>query len=379
MRLYNLGLLIARNFVDKKRIEFNFPAREVWFHSASIGELNAIMPVIKKVKSKWITTTSRNGVLALPRYNLEGSLLPLDTKDLMQKALEQVNPKIFVFSENEYWPNLFLQLKAKNIPYGILNLKIHPKFFIQQWWLKQKQDFFKKAEFILCQNQYTQETLKRLGVEQSHILVAPNLKLANEPNLKKDAENFAERLKKKYPRLITCASLRKEEIQTLFPVLSHLLKKFTDLSIVLIPRYLEHSDNIVKQAVKYFGQCSIYPRESRITLIKEFGLVPSLVKHSIFYFVGGTFSKNVGGHNPIEGASFGVVGVTGPDTYKIDDLKELFVKISSLDQLEESLTEILRNPMKLKNIKNHLRAKVEEAKLAVKKILEILREYDVSV
>lgn len=376
MLVYNLALHVIKPFVDQKRKKFNFPKRSVWFHCASIGELSAILPIVERISSKWITTTSKNGLQKIYSLNFEGSLLPLDFENYMEAALSQVDPKIVVFSENDFWPNFYKIIKRKGLPYLILNLRIHKINLLNKLWVNFKKDFFKHSQLIVCQNDFTARILNDLGVANSTIMVSPNLKLGVQPKLNKNAENLIQEVKAKFEKIITLASLRLEECEVLFPILEKLLKKFTDLAVIIIPRYLEQVKAIQSKVLKYLNECKTYPSFGRIIIINQFGLVPSFVKHSFFYIIGGTFCKHVGGHNPIEGAHFGVVGVAGPETYKIDDLDELFIKVRDKNQLETMLYELLKNPSRIKEYQKKLFDKVKEVSNRIEYLVDFLKSYD---
>ena len=95
----------------------------IWFHSASIGELKSILPVIRELsKNKnyefLITTvTLSSGNLAKQKFknmrNIHHRYFPLDVEFIIKKFLDLWKPKVIFLVDSEIWPNLILQAKKK--------------------------------------------------------------------------------------------------------------------------------------------------------------------------------------------------------------------------------------------------------------------------
>ncbi|MBH91140.1 MAG: hypothetical protein CMG67_03400 [Candidatus Marinimicrobia bacterium] len=98
-----------------------------WFHVASIGELNSILPIVdyflKKDKSyNFLITT-----VTLSSYNefkkkfeknprVFHQFLPYDHKLLVNNFLELWKPDIASFVDSEIWPNFIFKIKKKIYP-----------------------------------------------------------------------------------------------------------------------------------------------------------------------------------------------------------------------------------------------------------------------
>ena len=98
-----------------------------WFHVASLGEFNSILPFVdhylkKNKKYNFLITT-----VTLSSYNeflkkfgdnqrVFHQFLPYDLTLLVNSFLKNWKPNIVSFVDSEIWPNFIFGIKNKNIP-----------------------------------------------------------------------------------------------------------------------------------------------------------------------------------------------------------------------------------------------------------------------
>ncbi|MGV1014917.1 MAG: glycosyltransferase N-terminal domain-containing protein, partial [Methyloceanibacter sp.] len=101
-----------------------------WFHAASVGEVNAALPVIDTIAARnpevsVLLTTATVTSAQLARERLpHGALhqyVPLDNQGYMRRFLSHWRPDLAVLVESEIWPNLVLETKARDIPLLLIN------------------------------------------------------------------------------------------------------------------------------------------------------------------------------------------------------------------------------------------------------------------
>ena len=184
-------LIIIFRFFKKKedpirfREKLGFFSKEkkkgklIWFHGASVGELQSIIPIIeklnkdKKIKQILLTSNTLSSSKIVNQYKFKKVIhqfFPVDTDFLSKKFLDYWKPSASFFIDSEIWPNTILNLYKKNIPIVLLNARITKKTF-KKWKLI---SFFSKNifnKFNLCLPS-TFETKKYLN-----ILGAKNIKL----------------------------------------------------------------------------------------------------------------------------------------------------------------------------------------------------------
>ena len=94
----------------------------IWFHGASVGELQSIVPLIEKlnkdrdIKQILVTSNTLSSANIMQRIKLKKvvhQFFPIDTNFHSQKFLEFWKPSSAFFIDSEIWPNMFLNLKKK--------------------------------------------------------------------------------------------------------------------------------------------------------------------------------------------------------------------------------------------------------------------------
>ena len=120
--------------------EKNTGGRLIWFHGASVGELQSIVPLLekfeknKKIKKILVTSNTLSSSKVLEKLRLRKvthQFFPIDTNFHSQKFLNYWKPSSAFFIDSEIWPNMFLNLKQKKIPITLLNGRITKKKFSQ--------------------------------------------------------------------------------------------------------------------------------------------------------------------------------------------------------------------------------------------------------
>ena len=112
----------------------------IWFHAASIGEVQSIFPLIERLNEKkkdlefLITTVtlSAGNLVQKKIYehsNIQHRYFPLDVNFLIKKFLTFWKPDLIIFVDSEIWPNLIFEIKKRKICSVLLNARITKKTF----------------------------------------------------------------------------------------------------------------------------------------------------------------------------------------------------------------------------------------------------------
>ncbi len=138
----------------------------IWLHSASLGELRGVMPLIDKMLAEnlpiLITTLTPAGrAAATQRYaqainsgQLQVSYLPLELPWAILAFARQVKPRCMISSEIDTWPALLHTLKSMGIPLGFVNAQYPQKSFVKdQRWAGVRAAFFRAYDLVLCKSQ----------------------------------------------------------------------------------------------------------------------------------------------------------------------------------------------------------------------------------
>ncbi len=301
-----LSIPISYIFLEKEeflsRYAFKLPKirNPVWFHCASLGELNAIKPLIKEFiklnpQTKiLITTTSRTGLKAARKITLNATFLPIDFYPLVRRFIHKIEPKMLIIAETEFWPNLFFM--SKNII--IINARISDKTLGKyKLFSKLFKGIFKNVKSVCAQSEEDKNKFLVLGF--SDVQNFGNLKFA--VNLKQiDKHEMRKKLGyKENDYIIVWGSSRPGEekiIIDLFPTLKEIIK---NLKLIIVPRHLKRLSEVKKLAKIYslFSTMQLSPKD--IMIVDKMGILTDMYAISDISIIGGSF-YNFGGHNPLE-------------------------------------------------------------------------------
>ena len=160
-----------------------------WVHAASVGETNAVLPVIEALGNarpdlNFLLTTGtvtsaglaerRLGPRAVHQY------VPLDAPEYAARFLDHWQPDLAVFTESEIWPSLILATSARNIPIALVNGRLSHRS--RRRWQRNKSTavpLFGRFNIILAQNERLAIGFSALGARNVHSV--GNLKIDAPP------------------------------------------------------------------------------------------------------------------------------------------------------------------------------------------------------
>ena len=105
-------------FFTKRKIK----GKLIWFHGASVGEFQSIVPLIEQYEKKknitqiLITTNTLSSSKVISNYKFKKVIhqfFPIDTNLNTQNFLNYWQPSLSLFIDSEIWPNMLLNLKKK--------------------------------------------------------------------------------------------------------------------------------------------------------------------------------------------------------------------------------------------------------------------------
>ncbi len=342
-------------FFTKKKTK----GKLIWFHGASVGELQSIIPLVekfeknKKISQILITSNTLSSSKIINNFKFKKvvhQFFPMDVDIFSKKFLDFWKPSVAFFIDSEIWPNMLLNLRNKNIPIILLNGRITKRSY-KRW--SQFSNFanklFKNFNLCLTSDKKSVNFLKKLGAKK--IKYIGNLKYAQSEhkigNLSKTITNFIKSKK------TWCASSThfNEEI---FCGLIHkkLRKKYKNLLTIIIPRHINRTESIKKELNQLGLKTQIDEPLSPIDPKTEIYLVNSYGKTKLFYnncknvFLGGSII-NHGGQNPLEAARFGCNILHGKnisnfsEIYKFLDENKISHLIKTKSEFEKKLDVLL--------------------------------------
>ena len=340
------------NIIRKKN------TRLIWFHAASIGEFQSILPIIKELnKNKNLeflitTVTLSSSNLAEKEIrkfdNIHHRFFPLDVNFLISKFLLLWKPNAIFLVDSEIWPNLIFKAKKNKIPLALINARITSKTFKK--WIKfigTAKKIFGLFDLCLTSNLETKNYLIKLNAKK--IYFNGNIKLINQGTDNK-IDNINEKflLKK---RFWLAASTHKGE--DVFCLKTHLqIKiKYKNIVTIIAPRHIERARDIeimcknYNLSVQVLNNDEIIKDDKEIIIINSFGVLQNYFKYAKSVFIGKSTIekfKNVGGQNPIEAAKLGCKIYHGPYVYNFKDIYEI-LKVNNISKKINNYSELSNN------------------------------------
>jgi len=214
----------------------------LWFHCASIGELNVAYPVIERLKEKHnilITVSSPRGKdFALKKYPYATvRSVPLDLPFLIKRFVDIYRPSALIITEGEFWLNLVVKT-SERIPVLSINTRVSPSSFS---FYRRFTPIYRKilnsfSRFLVR----SEKDLKYLSffVPEDKLVLCGDLKFVSSSQ-KKDLF-----LDKKGKKVIVAGSTHDPEEKVLITIYKNLRLKYPDLRLIIAPRHLERLDQI---------------------------------------------------------------------------------------------------------------------------------------
>ena len=161
-----------------------------------------------------------------------------------------------------------------------------------------------------------------------------------------------------------------------------LLKRHSDLLLVLVPRHPERFAG-VRELVEKRGLDVVSRTEDRpagdaaVFLCDTMGEVPLFYATSDVAFVAGSLVP-IGGHNLLEPAALGVPVVTGPHNFNAQDIADLLIdlggcrRVSGPSDLADVVSELLNEPDEAARLGRTGQLVLEENRGALERLLVLL-------
>ena len=324
----------------------------IWFHGASVGELQSIIPLIEKLEKKkdikqilvTSNTLSSSKIMGkISSKKIVHQFFPIDTNILSRKFLNYWKPTLAFFVDSEIWPNMVNNLHEKKIPFGLLNGRITKKTFKR--WMKFpnfSKNIFSKFSICLSSSRESKIYLKKLGSKKVKLL--GNLKFSQSEN---ENVRFESKLKKFIEsKKVWCASsTHKTEEEFCGMVHKKLKTKYNNLLTIIIPRHIERVNKIETELKNLGLKIHLHMPKSKIEDNTDIYIVNAYGKTKSFYnnckniFLGGSLIKH-GGQNPLEATRYGCNILHGP---YVDNFKEIynFLKIKNVSRTINSQKDMI--------------------------------------
>lgn len=389
---------IYQTIALREQLKIKEDKEVIWFQAASLGEFNAIKPLLKKLDDPnryfLISTTTTSGAAACELYkNIQPNVFhvfnPLDTPQAVEAFFNFWHPNALILVESEIWPNLVMTA-AKRSSFCIINGSLSEKSFRKWSYFRfLLKEILKDCAFIAADSR---ASLYRYSNFNDRVSLTGNLKCDAEP-LKVDLWSL-ELLKKSIGsrKVFVCASTHPGEEKILLQAYKELYKKFPDILMIIVPRHVQRADEIAKLCFENHLTSILREAKGEVTdhvpscvqiyianTMRELGLFFKLSK---IVFLGGSLVE-IGGHNLCEPALLECAIITGKYLNEVKEIADEMQKNNAMKVVAEEtdiieiIIDLIQNPEKIENMGSNAKKLIEANRGALDKTIELLKKHGV--
>ena len=303
----------------------------VWLHSASVGELISILPLIDRLHGRDITILVTSGTVTSAdvagRRLPEGVIhqfAPLDLPQFVGRFLNHWKPDLALFVESDLWPNLIMASAKRNIPLILVNGRLSERSF-RRWRMAPRTIGALLSRFDLCLAQSAEDAARYAGLGAPRYVTTGNLKLDVPAPPADTGKLWALQGAVGQRPVIAATSTHPGEEAALVDVHRRLKHSFPGLLTILVPRHPERGPGIVeivrvaglRYAVRSNGE--LPDRDTDVYIADTLGELGLIYRIAPIVFIGGSLVGH-GGQNPIEAAKLGAAILHGPHVWNFGEI-----------------------------------------------------------
>ena len=311
----------------------------VWIHAASVGETNAVLPLIGRILAMGprvllTTVTVTSAAIAQTRLP-EGAIhqfAPVDVPAWIERFLMHWRPDLALVTESELWPGVIASLAEAAIPLALVNARLSKRSFAR-WRRLGRAGEALLAPISLCLAQSAEHGSRYGALGLAQVKVTGNLKF-DVPAPSADPVMFA-KLKGEFgARLLWLAASTHEGEESIAGAVHKRLKsRFPSLLTIIVPRHPPRGRAIAQGLSGEGLNVALRSAEDRVQGETDIYLADTLGELGLFYrlapiaFIGGSLIAH-GGQNPIEPVKLGAVSLHGP---YVSNFAEVYAALDEVD------------------------------------------------
>ena len=368
----------------------------VWVHAVSVGEVNAIAPLVQRLLAQapgrrlvitTITPTGSARVQALWGERVEHVYLPYDLKRFMRHFLAHFKPSVALIVETELWPNMLFACRDAGVSVCILNARLSARslrgYQVLDALIRRALGTVKR---VCAQSRLDGERFIRLGAHRDAVVATGNLKFDVNPPEGIDAlkQVFSHHAGQR-PVWIA-ASTHPEEEAFVLSAHRRVRQRWPDALLIWAPRHPERFKGVADQARAQGMRVSTrsvndWPDTSdAVFVLDTLGDLGRFYAVADIAFVGGSLQM-VGGHNMLEPAIIGVPIITGPHLFNFSDISQRMRDAHAMRvvqdpaEFEAALMQLFESPEERTRMKNAAHALVVQGRGALDNTLEAITSF----
>ena len=342
----------------------------IWIHAVSVGEVLAIIPLVRALRARWpmrplfVSTATQTGqTLARKRIgNLATTLyFPFDWRFCVKRALAKIHPEAVLITETEIWPNFLRECFRYRIPTLLVNGRISDRSVRRyQWVLPLIRRVLGYFSSLCMQTETDRQRILTLGAPPERTEVCGNLKYDLKPAGEAGQLAAFYRILLNLPEdalVMVAGSTMKHEEELVLLAFDHLRRSHPAATLILAPRHPERFNEVqqllASRPVTFAKRSDLTGGQSatpvQIWLLDSIGELAATYAVADIVFVGGSLVPS-GGHNILEPALFKKPILFGPYMDNFKEVASCFLsrqaalQVKSPEDLAARVLELAENP-----------------------------------
>ena len=315
--------------VDRMQKAISKDDKVVWIHVASLGDFEQGRPLVDHVKENYpnykilLTFFSPSGYEVRKNYPNADYVfyIPADTPREVRRFLDVAHPEIAIFVKYEFWLNMLVELRRRNIRTFIASAIFRRNsIFFNPFgiiWRKALTSF----ETLFVQDEHSKELLAKIGIE--NVVVAGDTRFDRVLTIAEKSEKveIVEQFKGD-KRLFVAGSTWGPDENILLP----LINDNPDIKFVIAPHEMDESriERILHEtkggAVRYTQLPSDFA-DKQVLILDTLGLLSRVYSSAEWAYIGGGFGAGI--HNTLEAAVYGLPVAFGTKYRKFKEARDL--------------------------------------------------------
>jgi 3-deoxy-D-manno-octulosonic-acid transferase len=332
----------------------------VWVHAASVGETNAVLPLVRRIcelgsSAVFTSGTVTSAKIAAERLpgNAVHQFAPIDIAPFVARFLDHWQPDLAIFAESELWPITMMRLADTGIPLVLVNATLSDRSF--RGWRRfpaLATPLFSGISLCLAQSRKNAERFADLGAPE--VLVTGNLKW-DTPILDADPRAVYRLSTAIRGRPAWVASSTHEGEEAIVGEAHRILREtHPDILTIVVPRHPQRGD-AVRDLLTARGLAVAQRSRDEPPAKADIYLADTLGELGLFYriapiaFIANSLVPN-GGHNPIEAVRLNAAVLHGPhvhnlaEIYDVLDRAELAKTVTDARSLAGAVAALIDRP-----------------------------------
>jgi 3-deoxy-D-manno-octulosonic-acid transferase len=333
----------------------------VWVHCASLGEFEAVKPLIEnfslnKPETKFVISFFSPSGFEFAKNlpdNCQKLYLPIDSKSNARFWVNQLKPELAIFVKYEFWYFYFKTINKAQIPLYIVGAHFNEgQIFFKPWGVLHR-EMLKLVQIIFVQDDTSKNLIEKFDKTTVIKTGDPRFDRAFEIANQKFNEEKIEHFISEDDFVIVAGSTWPGD-EKLISQWFNANHQIFNLKLIIAPHDI--SEPHLVKLEELFGHSVRFSREEKnhekkVLIIDNIGMLSKLYRYGKIAFVGGGFG--VGMHNIIEPAAYGMPVFYGPNFNKHPEAQWLIdakggFKYNSLSSLTNQINPLISKKELLK-------------------------------